>query len=278
VIEMEVSQELSGVSAADFASDPSVGISFTQSVAEAMGISNNSVEIVNVTEVTPSSASASSGRRVSVVAAIARGGLRSSFLSSPLAEPESPDGARRLSEVSLQVDYVVTLVMQSLGFQDSDEAVSHMKQTIQESVSTGEFTEILKAVGALANATATRVTIKKVVLAYSSPSPTLRPTSQPSTPHSATRNEKNPSALSEGGLIGVIVSCGLLSCLFIAIYVSRLFSLSSKQVADIGIMDSHLSFGGVSEAQSSVPLGVDSSQLQRPSSLVVVNDQGHAHL
>jgi Na+-transporting methylmalonyl-CoA/oxaloacetate decarboxylase gamma subunit len=68
----------------------------------------------------------------------------------------------------------------------------------------------LKAVGkslsvsALANATAAQITIKKVVLAYSSPSPTLRPTSQPSTPHSATRNEKNPSALSEGGLIGVI--------------------------------------------------------------------------
>jgi hypothetical protein len=251
---MEVSQELSGVSAEDFNSDPSVGISFTQSVAEAMGISNNSVEITNVTEVsaTSSSSGSGSGRRLRLLA-----------LSS---------GSRQLggsSEVSLQVDYVVTLVMQSLGFQDSDEAVTQMKQSIQDSVSTGEFSEILKtvskalSVNILANVSASQITIKKVSLAYSSPSPTLRPTSQPSLPHTDKKSSSDPHALSGGGLIGVIVAGGVILCLLAGL-LHFFTSPQTKEVVDVSVVKSGPGFELVLGEDEAVNLGVDPSASPPP--------------
>jgi hypothetical protein len=48
---MQVSQELSGVSENTFNTDAGVRISFTESVGEAMGVSNNSVQILGAKEI-----------------------------------------------------------------------------------------------------------------------------------------------------------------------------------------------------------------------------------
>lgn len=211
------------MSAEDFNSDPSMGIAFTQSVAEAMGINNNSVSILGVNEVNSTSPS----RRL-------MGGLLRSLSMSVSAPSDSRGGTRRLNAVRLNVNYVVILVMQSLGFQDSDEAVSQLRESIEYSVNTGEFTDILKAVSQslslkiLENVTSASVAITKVVLAYNSASPTSHPTSQPSLPVSH-KSSGSEDALSEGGLIGVIVAALVIFLLLVVFGV--LHCLSTKKIA-----------------------------------------------
>jgi hypothetical protein len=187
---MQVSQELSGVSADTFNSDAEVRISFTESVGEAMGVSNNSVQILGAKEI---DANTTSRRLLS---------LRSSFLSQLRV--------RKLNDVRLNIDYSVIVVMQSLGFQDADEAVGHLKQSIEDSVSIGEFTDLLlsRNVKSLQNVSATGVSVTKVVFSYNSMSPTSQPTSQPSVPKKSS-SDSNPG-LSQGGFIGVIVAAGVL--------------------------------------------------------------------
>jgi hypothetical protein len=195
MIELQVSQELSGVSADTFNSDAEVRISFTESVGEAMGVSNNSVQILGATE----GNTTTNSRRVL--------SLRSSSSSHSQAT------VRKLNDVKLTVDYAVIVLMQSLGFQDSDEAVDHLKQSIQDSVSIGEFTDLLKSKSAnLVNVSAAEVTIKKVVLSYNSMSPTRHPTSSPTSPPTSHSSKKSSSdskpGLSRGGVIGVTIAVG----------------------------------------------------------------------
>jgi hypothetical protein len=232
VIEMQVSQELSGVSADDFNSDPAVSASFTQSVAEAMGIDSDSVEILGVTE------SNSTSRRLLGLGGSGGGGggLRLSFLSRP--------EDRKLGSVTLTVDYAVVLVMQSLGYQDADEAVSQLKQSIEDSVSTGEFTEILKTVSSslsvaiLNNVTAATVAVKKVVLSYNSASPTLHPTSQPSA-HRKKSHDPSP-AMSVVDISAVVAS---FVCLCVLAGVAYFYRFSSKSKVKILAVRSNSQLG-----------------------------------
>jgi hypothetical protein len=189
---MQVSQELSGVSENTFNTDAGVRISFTESVGEAMGVSNNSVQILGAKEIYVNTTS----RRLL--------SLRSSFLDQ--------ERVRKLNDVRLNVDYTVNVIMQSLGFQDADEAVGHLKQSIEESVSIGEFADLLKSrnVKSLENVSATGVTVTKVVFSYNSMSPTSHPTTQPSVHYSKRSSASSNPGLSPGGFIGVLVAAGVL--------------------------------------------------------------------
>jgi hypothetical protein len=237
---MQVSQDLTGVTAADFNSDPAVSSSFTQSVAEAMGVDDSSVEILGVTE------SNSSSRRLGLL------GLRLSSSVTSLTSSSSstsPELSRRLGTVKLTVDYAVVLVMQSLGYQDADEAVSQLRQSIEDSVSTGQFTEILKtvstsnAVTVLANVKADQVTVKQVVLSYNSAPPSLFPTSQPSVHHKRSSSDSE-SGLSGGGLIGVIVAAAVVWLLIISFLGFYLYSTKklASQIIPVQAAESNFIF------------------------------------
>jgi hypothetical protein len=238
---MQVSQDLTGVTAADFNSDPAVSSSFTQSVAEAMGVDDSSVEILGVTE------SNSSSRRLGLLGLRLSSSVTSLTSSSSSSSP--PELSRRLGTVKLTVDYAVVLVMQSLGYQDADEAVSQLRQSIEDSVSTGQFTEILKtvstsnAVTVLANVKADQVTVKQVVLSYNSAPPSLFPTSQPSVHHKRSSSDSE-SGLSGGGLIGVIVAAAVVWLLIISFLGFYLYSTKklASQIIPVQAAESNFIF------------------------------------
>jgi hypothetical protein len=166
---------------------PSLKITFTQSVAVAMNINNNSVVIGNISQV-------SSTRRMSI-----------SSLRSERGLSATP---------ALNIDYAVIIVMQSLGFQDPDEAVSSLIDSIQGSVSTGEFLDILKEVSQtysmdiFADASTPAVTITKVVLSYNSPAPSTAPTMLPTSLVVKSRSSQ-AFISSNGGLIVIVVVAGV---------------------------------------------------------------------
>lgn len=179
-----------------------------------MNINNNSVVIGNVSEVSTTT------RRMA--------GLRSD---------------RALATTStLNIDYAVVLVMQSLGFQDADEAVSSLLDSIQGSVSSGEFLDILKEVSQtysmdlFANAYTPEVTVTKVILSYNSPAPSPAPSTSPTLFPTAFVKTKSSSTnfLSSKEtviVIAVAVVAGVLGVLILSYIFLRGFKNPAKIIS-----------------------------------------------
>lgn len=207
VVELQLNQVIQGVAASDFQT-PNFRITFTKSVAAAMNINNNSVSIGNVTE-------SSSSRRMSGFG-----------IGSGLRASSAHPNHLLTATTTLNIDYSVILIIQSLGFQDPEEAVLSLVDTIQGSVSTGEFLDILREVSntfsmdIFANAATPDVTITKVTLSYNSPAPSSSPTHQPT---HETHTHPAKQMLSPNGLIGVIVAAVFVFLIAVVVIVVSMF-------------------------------------------------------
>jgi len=99
---------------------------------------------------------------------------------------------RRLSTPVLLIDYSVIVVIQSLGYQNASDAAAFIITSLQESISSGNFSATLTeksttlGVVLLNNVTANTITVKEFKVTYNSASPTSIPTSAPSISYAPT--------------------------------------------------------------------------------------------
>lgn len=140
---------------------------------------------------------------------------------------------------SINIEYVVKLSIQSIGFQNSSDAINFLKVSIESSVSSGNFVNILRNSSnselskLFQNVTALTPTLVNILIIHNSNSPSFSPTNTPTTSFLPFKSSDNQT-LSQSGLVGVIISgCFIVCCLFILIGYFTFKKLKENQISSI---------------------------------------------
>lgn len=205
MIQMEVSQVLSGISKDDFINTPNVIQAFVESVANTLGLSNNTIHVTNVTEFNSSTTTTIIQKRSSKKHQQQQyKPVKHSYLRSKLRNLVS-------NNKKLQIDYVIIVVVDPVDMDNPTSIINSLQDTIQISVSSGEFTDTLLTISqsysieVLNSVTLDTVVIQDVRVVYNSASPTSSPTFSP-TQIVKERSEPN-QLVTTNDLIIILVLC-----------------------------------------------------------------------
>ena len=247
---MEVAQVLTGISKDTFINTPNVKESFIESVATALYVPENTINITNVTEYTQTTNAAKQS-------------LQQQHKSTNHLFLRSSHRNLDASNVQLQINYVVRVLVDPTDLDNSNTIINSLQDTIQTSVSSGQFSDILQSVSksysiqAFINVTTNQVVIQAIKLLYNSPSPTFSPTSEPTQPHHSnggTSKAFNTTYLILIVVLGTFFICVLIGCTY---YLRR----TKRNLKIIPVAPSTPQFDEVQGALVSVETNKPSNQI-----------------
>ena len=199
VVEIAFEQSVQGVTSEEFLNNSNASAAFIASVASSMNIAEDTIVITNVTD---GEGSGNGTRR----------------------RLRHGEEQRRLNTPSeLVIDYTIEAVIQSLGFQNASDAIFFLTTTLSGSISSGNFSAILKdksvtlGISVLVNVTANTVTVTNVKVSYNSASPSSMPTAAPSISFAPTAIPTSDPATSTGGVSDTSFDTVLLAVIIVVV-------------------------------------------------------------
>jgi hypothetical protein len=127
------------------------------------------------------------------------------------------------SSTGVSVTYTISILMQTLGYQNVDDALQYMTSSLTESVSSGDFLTTLQgydATSTFATAEVGNVTMEVSEWSYRSHSPSAQPTNSPSgitTSSSEVDNKSIGTTTLIAVVVGVVGGVIIIACIVLCI-------------------------------------------------------------